>query len=394
MSIKVILILAYFLLMLSVVIAQEAMPTITPTETWTPTPTWTATATWTATSTWTATATWTATWTPVVQTVMVTQPPQVITQPPRIIQPPPVVVTSPPVVVIATQAPQRASIPIPTGLPPPTVMTPFFGWRRYQSIHLIEVNGSWPIFNDASASARQYRASDAAGAIARYPFTGEGIRIAYRVHPEGCLFDVLVDNRLLDTLNSFSWEEDWRLAGPYFLSGGYHVLDIRSLGEHSECSVGIDYLEVFSGPPVPENPIGQAIDALSGVTSVPQDVARVVLISEPPTRVPTATPVPPSVIMLTISVAYDANASDTADLDEGVHGVSVRVVNAATGEVLRSGFTDERGGIRFQIVTEDEITAHIPYLGRTFTVRPARGRTTEQRWDVLIPPANQPAVIP
>jgi hypothetical protein len=76
-------------------------------------------------------------------------------------------------------------------------------------------------------------------------------------------------------------------------------------------------------------------------------------------------------------VAYDANANDESDLGEGVQGLSVRILNAVTGELLYNGFTDERGTARFQVVSSDEVLAAIPLLGRTFTIRPAWG--TRQR---------------
>ena len=61
---------------------------------------------------------------------------------------------------------------------------------------------------------------------------------------------------------------------------------------------------------------------------------------------------------------------------------------------LASGFTDERGTLRFQVVTREAVVVHIPLLGETLTVRPVVGSTTSQPWVVLLPPANHPAVIP
>jgi hypothetical protein len=149
---------------------------------------------------------------------------------------------------------------------------------------------------------------------------------------------------------------------------------------------------VFTGPPLPVPVEGEAADV---PTAVPQqDVAGVVLLSAPPTTMPTRNPQPASVVTLVITVAYDANASGTSDLDEGVRGVSVRVVSSDTGDLLTSGFTDERGTLRLQVVTRGEVLVHIPLLGETLTVRPAQGSTTSQPWTVLLPPANQPAVIP
>jgi hypothetical protein len=367
---------------------EEATATATLTETWTATATWTATPSWTPTATWTATPTWTATWTPIVQTVVVTQPapaPIVITQAPIVITAVPAVPTQP----VATEAPRV------TSLPPATLMTPFYGWRRYQSIHFIAVTGSWGIVNDASASARQYRSSSSARAIARYPFTGEGVRLAYLAHPQGCLFDIYIDNIWLANLDSWSEEADWRLTEPFFLTSGYHVFDLRSQAQVSgTCALSFDYIEVFSGPPIPNLSVANGLNNSVNVTESARDVAEVVLISAPATAIPSPSPIPPSIVVLNIQVAYDANASGTADLNEGVQGISVRVLNARTGELLNSGFTDERGSLRLQIVSSDELTLYIPFLGRSLNVRPARSGSSEQRWEVLIPAANQPAVIP
>lgn len=370
--------------------AQESTATVTETPTWTPTATWTSTPTWTPTATWTATPTWTPTWTPVVQTVVVVQPPVVITQPPIIITAPPVAPQTTPVPPQTTPVSRASSAPVPTQL------TPFYGWQRFQSIHFIAVIGTWGIQNDQTASARQYRASSSRGAIARYPFTGDGVRLAYRAHPQGCVFDVVIDNERVATLNSLAAESSWILSDAFFLTSGYHVFDIRSQAQvGGVCSVEFDYIEVFTGPPMPVVVRVANTAQASTPTQIPaQDVAQVVLISAPPTAMPTPTPIPASVISLTVQIAYDANANDTADIGEGVQGVSVRVVNAGTGELLQSGFTDERGAVRFQVVTQQEIVAHIPLLSRTLNVRPVRGRTTQQLWDVLLPPANQPAVIP
>ena len=373
-------------------VAQEnpsPTPTEILTETWTPTATWTATGTWTPTATWTATPTWTATWTPIVQTVVVTQP----ALPPVIITQPPVILTAPPPPPVPTVVPVSTIAPLPTNVPAPTQLTPFYGWQRYQSIHFIAVVGVWAIQNDQSASARQYRSSSSSQAIARYPFTGDGVRLVYRAHPQGCLFDVLIDNSLIASINSYASEASWRTAGPFFLNSGYHVFDIRSQAQESGvCSVDFDYIDVFLGPPMPES---AQTESVSLPTEMPaQDVARVVLISAPPTALPSPTAMPPSLISLSVQVSYDANASDTADLGEGVRGVSVRVVNATTGELLQSGLTDERGALRFQIISYDEVAASIPLLARTLNLRPAQGHTLEQTWTILLPAANHPAVIP
>jgi hypothetical protein len=388
-------------------VAQDTpidVPTETPVVTATDLPSPTATLTLTATPSATATETPTviltetpsltpsptATPTAIVQTVVV-----------------PVVITSPPMVIIATAPPAPTAVPataVPaTSAPPPaaasgggnavpTLQTPFYGWRRYQSIHFVPVIGTWAIQSDYAASARQYRRSSDVGAIARYPFTGDGVRLAYQVAPTGCAFDLVVDEVVIARFDSYADELGWRLAGPYFLSNGYHVLDIRSLASTPNvCSVGFDYIDVFTNVPLPES--AQAV--LNPPTPVPAlDVARVVLVSAPATLAPTLTPIPAGIVALTVIVAYDANASETADIGEGVVGMSVRLLDAASGELLQSGFTDDRGQLNLQAVSRDPLIITIPLLGETLTLNPTLGQTITQRWEVVLPPANQPGVIP
>jgi len=340
------------LMLAAPVLAQSETATETPapsatwteTATWTPTATWTSTATWTPTATWTATPTWTATWTPIVQTVVVTVPPIIIM--PTL---PPILPTQPaPTVVMPTNP------PLPTAQPAPTQLTPFYGWQRYQSIHFIAVVGEWPIRGDVRASAGQFGISTEVGATARYPFTGDGLRLRYRAHPQGCDFVLVVDGVQLATLSSRAEVDEWRLTEPYFLSRGYHVFDLRSLSTRDDsCSLAFDFVEVFLNPPMPESSEPLSLAGLPP-TSVPQDVKRVVVLGAPPTSAPTLTPLPPSVLELTLEIAYDANANQRIDLGEGVRGVSVRVVNALSRELLASGQTDERGIATFQLLSESD----------------------------------------
>jgi hypothetical protein len=148
-------------------------------------------------------------------------------------------------------------------------MTPFYGWKRYQSIYFIQVIGAWAIQTDASASAQQYRISSSARATARYPFTGDGMRLAYKANPQGCLFDLVVDATVVASIDSQADITEWCVAGPYFLSSGYHVLDVRSQAQEAgACALAFDYIEVFSNPPMPT---GAAV-LIGGVERLPSPI--------------------------------------------------------------------------------------------------------------------------
>ena len=269
--------------------------------------------------------------------------------------------------------------------------SPAYGWQRYQSRHLIGVVGTWTLHTDYTASANGFHRATAAGAIARFPFTGEGLQLRYGRHEQACAFDVIIDEQRVDTLHAHQSETGWGVAGPYFLDPGYHLLDIRSqTAANHQCGVDIDYMDVFNGPPRPNTAPGPSAAA----TDSHRPAVSVVLLSAPPTRPPTPTRSPPGVITWVVTVAYDANANGTADLDEGVQGVSVRVVSQHTGELLAGGLTDAQGALRLSVVSRDPLTGHIPLLGERLPMRPVTGGTHTQPWTVLLPPANHPAVIP
>lgn len=93
-----------------------------------------------------------------------------------------------------------------------------------------------------------------------------------------------------------------------------------------------------------------------------------------------------------IVLGYDGNANGIIEPNEGVSGVSIRVVDPRTNNPLTQGFTNEQGSIRVvQSVNEEgEIQVLVPYLslGREF----AAG--SDGQWQVVIPNAVLPPIIP
>jgi hypothetical protein len=70
-----------------------------------------------------------------------------------------------------------------------------------------------------------------------------------------------------------------------------------------------------------------------------------------------------------VVIAYDENGNRTVDPAEGVAGISVRVVEVNTNRVIASGFTDERGYVSFEVVTDTPAQVVVPYFGRTWQVQ-------------------------
>ena len=92
-------------------------------------------------------------------------------------------------------------------------------------------------------------------------------------------------------------------------------------------------------------------------------------------------------------IAYDENGNRTVDPAEGVAGISVRVVEVNTNRVIASGFTDERGCVSFEVVTDAPAQIVVPYFGKTWTVQRG-GNSAAPAYTLLLTPGNQPGLIP
>lgn len=365
-----------------------ASPTASATTSETPSITPTAALSDTPTATATSTATLPPTWTPVVQTVIVPQPPIVIT----VAVPIPIFPTLPPLPQLVLPT---SPAPPPQPAPPTDIPTPAFGWTRIESGALIPMIGSWGVVRHAGASARAFRESGSANARLRFPFTGDGIRILLVTHPQGGAFAVELDGQRVGIVHTQSQDEVVSQAGPYFFQPGYHVLDLIALASRSgTTSIRIDAVEVFHGPPLP-TPQATLETPLPPPTELPAvgEALSVALLSQPPTPLPTLTPIEAAMLTVDVIVAYDLNRNGVPEPVEGVERLSVRLVDTSTNRLLASGLTDAVGFVRLQAMTSAPVTAFIPFLGEAYDIRRAqRGGVT--RWMLLLDAGVQPGLIP
>ncbi len=127
-----------------------------------------------------------------------------------------------------------------------------------------------------------------------------------------------------------------------------------------------------------------------GWNVTPQATPLSVELLSHPAISPTSTPVPVIPQTVDVLVGYDRNANREVDPNEGVRGISVRVIDVATNRELTHGFTDLSGTVRFTIVTGSSIRVVIQYLGAVEEFRPG----SPARWTLLVPAANVPGLIP
>jgi hypothetical protein len=74
-----------------------------------------------------------------------------------------------------------------------------------------------------------------------------------------------------------------------------------------------------------------------------------------------------------------------------VRGIPLRLVEAGTNRVLAGGVTDATGFASLQAVTHHRVRLVVPYFGAYWEVRAG---DAPQSFTLLIPPGNQPGLIP
>ena len=287
-----------------------------------------------------------------------------------------------------------ANNPLPDGVAPSDI----YGWTRYESLDLIQVSGQWHLRTISNASDDGYHESRDAGATLRYPFEGDGFRTGYRSEVNGAAIQIHLDGAFLGIIetNFLTIDPDLNpvrqtfVTQPYWVEPGYHVIDFVCMadGGGSE-GCNLDYVEIFTGPPIPAQPTQVVLPA--GETAVVVD--NVELVSAPPTIAPTATTAPASIITVDVIVSVDLNANDQVDANEGIEGITVRAVDVSDNSLLATSVTDSSGFVRVSVSTTSDVILLIPVLGESFYVR-NRTPTVQDTWNLLLDPANVPGLIP
>ena len=271
---------------------------------------------------------------------------------------------------------------------------PFIGWFSFESDYpTIHYDPPWMPRLAPDASRGQYHRTVSAAGTATFLFEGEGLRIRYVAATNMGIFEIVVDGAVIDSVDAYANTLSFPGTQVYFVGSGSHLLQIRATGRKNDRSdgtvVGLDAIQVFRGDantviiPPPE--------LTTTPTPTPQEVARIEIISAPPTVQPTGTPLSPRIVTASVVVAYDENGNRAVDPAEGVAEISVRVVETTTNRVIASGFTDETGYVQFQIVMDTSAQIVVPYFGKTWVLQSGN---TSPAFTLLLNPGNQPGLIP
>jgi len=273
---------------------------------------------------------------------------------------------------------------------------PFIGWYAFESDYpTVSYAPPWTPRLAQFASRGQYHRTEGAYDIATFLFEGDAVRVRYVAAQNMGMFEVVVDGVLLETIDAYADELLFLATDVYFVGSGSHQLEIRAVGRKNAASegyvVGLDAIHVWRGD---ANTLILPPPAITNTpTPEPQPAARIELVGAPPTVQPTGTPIPPRIVTAEVVIAYDENGNRTVDPAEGVAGISVRVVEVNTNRIIASGFTDTRGYVAFELITDEPTQIVVPYFGETWQVQHG-GNNAAPAFTLLLTPGNQPGLIP
>ena len=273
---------------------------------------------------------------------------------------------------------------------------PFIGWYSfesdYPSVQYSPVR--WTARQILQASEGQYHRYEGVG-TATFPFEGEGLRLRYVAARNMGTFEIVVDGQLIDTIDAHNSELIFPGTRVYFVGSGQHVLQIRATGRRNNQSegitVGLDAIQVYRAdentliipPPVKDN----------SPVATPQPARSIELVQAPQTVMPTATPLAPAEIMVSVVIAYDENGNREVDPAEGVSGIPVRAVAADINQVIAQGVTDSRGYAQLLVIASSEVRIVVSYFGEVWNA-PISSTTGNVNFTLLLEPGNQPGIIP
>ncbi|MBA3872397.1 MAG: hypothetical protein H0X30_24930 [Anaerolineae bacterium] len=371
----------------TLMVLPSLTPSSTPTHAPTLTDTPTATTTFTPTDTPTATVTPTPTLTPTLSTRVV----EINAVMPGVYVPP--TLTPFPSGTILLPAPPAPVEPLldATHEPPP-----YKGWYSFESDNPnVFYATPWESRLNAFASQGEYHRSENVQSYASFTFEGEGLRIRYVAALNMGIFQVVVDGVIIDTVDAYAPELAFPGTRVYFVGQGTHTLELRSARQRNPQSEGyvlaLDAVQVFRG--TANTLIIPPPSITSTPTPQPQPAAGVELVGAPPTVQPTTTPIAPSLVTVSVVIAYDENGNRAVDPAEGVSGISVRVVEVGTNRVITQAFTDSSGFAQLQVVTSAQARVVVPYFGKVWEVPNSR-RGGNVSFTLLLTPGNQPGLIP
>lgn len=376
-----------------------------------------ATLTPTLTSTFTSTSTFTPSSTPTLTPSLATRVFPVVVINPGITSVYLAATKPPNVTPTTTLTPTNAETLTPT--PQPTVNVPKppaisdldlaggqpEGWVRYEAVNpAIVWAGKWFIYKDTYRSAgKAYKWTDDPNATMALHFHGAGVRVRYMALFGAGIFEVRVDGKVMREVDSYFPKDrdpkgDFLTTEYWSLANGEHDVEVVNMHRKNFDStgtvIGLDAIEVYRTDKrvsfTPTIAVSATPTPSATLTASPAPIAAVDLLSGPPEIPPTSVPNSPVVVSVKVEIIYNESGSGVAGVNEGVSGISCRLVEVATNRVIASGFTDKQGLVTLTSTTNGNVRLVLPYFGKFWDL--SHDDRNDIKW--IIPPGNVPGLIP
>jgi hypothetical protein len=298
---------------------------------------------------------------------------------------------------ILSEAPEPTE-PLPNATLLPFPYTDFTDWVAFESDHpaMRYIEGNWIPIGSLQASQGQYHFTEDTNAKVSFTFNGEAVRVRYVGFSNGGVWNVLLDGMIVDVIDSYAPVGTFTGTRVFTVGAGEHVLELQNTANANAVSSGhmlaFDAVQVY-------RPDALTLIVPGGVLPTASPTATLIpahqttLLAAPASPQPTATDIPIQTVSASLVIGYDENANGVLDVSEGVRGISVRLVEIGTNNVLAHTFTDEQGFAQLQASTNSPVLLTVPYFGESWSVQP-RSSGAAQTFTLLLSPGNQPGLIP
>ncbi|MBZ0306670.1 MAG: DUF11 domain-containing protein, partial [Anaerolineae bacterium] len=240
-------------------------------------------------------------------------------------------------VVIALDAIDVKNITVETPAATATPEPVEEGWTRHEMDEpSMELEGEWQPIESEFVSGGSYIYAEEEDAAVSFEFTGDSVRVNYLKFYNFGIFEVLIDDEVVATVDAFSSESQGEATQNFDVEPGRHVIRIVNTGRSNAESAGI----------------GLALDSI--------DVHEIEL--------PTFTPTPEAAASITGKVWIDADRNgEISDGDKPAAGLTLNlyaddgdVLFDADVDTLTATLTVEGGSYEFADLTPGVYWLDIP----------------------------------
>ena len=94
-------------------------------------------------------------------------------------------------------------------------------------------------------------------------------------------------------------------------------------------------------------------------------------------------------MVVELTIYYDENDNNGPDIEEGVTGINLQILDSLSNRLLGQAFTNDEGHATVFVSAAQKVRLSVPYLGYSQEVGPPGKQLL-----IRIPPVHLPSLIP